>query len=46
MSDFYALLSAEQERLVAQDALVQVQTARATALLGVHKAFAARLTAP
>ena len=46
VSDFYALLSAEQERLVAQDALVQVQTARATALLGVHQAFAARLTAP
>jgi NodT family efflux transporter outer membrane factor (OMF) lipoprotein len=45
VADFYSLLSAEQERLQAQDALVQVQTGRATALLGVHKAFAARLTA-
>ncbi len=46
VTDFYALLDAEQERLAAADALIQVQTARATALLGVHKAFAARLTAP
>lgn len=46
VTDFYALLNAEQERLAAQDALIQVQTQRATALLGVHKAFAARLTAP
>ena len=45
VTDFYALLSAEQERLAAQDALIQVQTQRATALLGVHKAFAAQLTA-
>lgn len=45
VTDFSALLSAEQERLAAQDALIQVQTSRATALLGVHKAFAARLTA-
>lgn len=45
VSDFYALLSAEQERLAAQDALVQVQTGRASALLAVHKAFAAKLTA-
>lgn len=45
VTDFYALLSAEQERLAAADALIQVQTARAAALLGVHKAFAARLTA-
>lgn len=45
VTDFYALLSAEQERLAAQDALIQVQTQRATALLDVHKAFAARLTA-
>ncbi|MFG6467316.1 TolC family protein [Roseateles sp. BYS87W] len=45
VTDFYALLSAEQERLAAADALIQVQTARATALLGVHKAFAAQLTA-
>lgn len=46
VADFYALLSAEQERLNAQDALIQGQTGRATALLAVHKAFAARLTAP
>lgn len=46
VTDFYALLSAEQERLAAQDALIQVQTGRAAALLGVHKAFAAGLTAP
>lgn len=45
VTDFYALLSAEQERLAAADALIQVQTGRATALLAVHKAFAARLTA-
>ena len=45
VTDFYALLNAEQERLAAQDALIQVQTQRATALLAVHKAFAARLTA-
>ncbi|MFN3303822.1 MAG: TolC family protein, partial [Roseateles sp.] len=45
VTDFYALLSAEQERLAAQDALIQVQTNRAAALLAVHKAFAARLTA-
>ncbi|MFG6457339.1 efflux transporter outer membrane subunit [Roseateles sp. BYS96W] len=45
VTDFYALLSAEQERLAAQDALIQVQTSRATSLLAVHKAFAARLTA-
>ncbi len=44
VTDFYALLNAEQERLAAADALIQVQTARATALLGVHKAFAAKLT--
>jgi len=46
VTDFYALLSAEQERLAAGDALIQVQAARAAALLAVHKAFAARLTAP
>lgn len=45
VTDFYALLTTEQERLAAADALIQVQTGRATALLGVHKAFAARLTA-
>ncbi|MBV8037633.1 efflux transporter outer membrane subunit [Roseateles sp.] len=45
VTDFYALLQAEQDRLTARDALIQVQTARAAALLGVHKAFAARLTA-
>ncbi|WP_457420062.1 efflux transporter outer membrane subunit [Roseateles sp. P5_E7] len=45
VADFYSLLNAEQERLAAQDALIQVQTGRATALLAVHKAFAARLTA-
>ncbi|MFG6460662.1 efflux transporter outer membrane subunit [Roseateles sp. DXS20W] len=45
VTDFYALLNAEQERLAAADALIQVQTARATALLDVHKAFAAKLTA-
>jgi outer membrane protein TolC len=45
VTDFYSLLNAEQERLAAQDALIQVQTGRATALLAVHKAFAARLTA-
>ncbi|MCE4555552.1 efflux transporter outer membrane subunit [Pelomonas cellulosilytica] len=45
VTDFYTLLTAEQERLVAQDALIQVQTARAAALLAVHKAFAAKLTA-
>jgi NodT family efflux transporter outer membrane factor (OMF) lipoprotein len=45
VADFYSLLTAEQERLAAQDALIQVQTGRATALLAVHKAFAARLTA-
>ncbi|WP_422010616.1 TolC family protein [Roseateles sp.] len=46
VADFYSLLTAEQDRLAAQDALIQVQTNRATALLAVHKAFAARLTAP
>ncbi|HEY9107538.1 MAG TPA: TolC family protein [Roseateles sp.] len=45
VTDFYALLSAEQERLAAQDALIQVQTNRAASLLAVHKAFAAKLTA-
>lgn len=45
VADFYSLLTAEQERLQAQDALIQVQTNRAAALLAVHKAFAARLTA-
>lgn len=45
VTDFYALLDAEQERLAAADALIQVQTNRAAALLAVHKAFAARLTA-
>ncbi len=45
VTDFYALLTAEQERLAAQDALIQVQTNRAGALLAVHKAFAAKLTA-
>lgn len=45
VTDFYALLNAEQDRLTAADALIQVQTQRAAALLGVHKAFAARLTA-
>jgi NodT family efflux transporter outer membrane factor (OMF) lipoprotein len=43
VSDFFALLSAEQERLAAQDAQLQAQTARGIALLGVHKAFAAGL---
>lgn len=46
VADFYSLLTAEQDRLAAQDALIQVQTGRATALLAVHKAFAARLTTP
>lgn len=46
VTDFFALLNAEQERLAAQDALIQVQAARAGALLAVHKAFAAKLTAP
>jgi outer membrane protein TolC len=45
IADFYSLLTAEQERLAAQDALIQVQANRAIALLSVHKAFAARLTA-
>ncbi|KQW46597.1 MULTISPECIES: efflux transporter outer membrane subunit [unclassified Roseateles] len=45
VTDFYSLLNAEQERLAAQDALIQVQTSRAASLLAVHKAFAARLTA-
>ena len=45
VTDFYALLTAALERLAAADALIQVQTQRAAALLGVHKAFAARLTA-
>lgn len=45
VADFYALLTAEQERLLAQDALIQVQANRASALLNVHKAFAARLAA-
>ncbi|KQY85365.1 efflux transporter outer membrane subunit [Pelomonas sp. Root1444] len=45
VTDFYSLLNAEQERLAAQDALIQVQAGRASALLAVHKAFAARLTA-
>jgi NodT family efflux transporter outer membrane factor (OMF) lipoprotein len=44
VTDFYALLNAEQERLAAADALIQVQTSRAASLLAVHKAFAARLT--
>jgi NodT family efflux transporter outer membrane factor (OMF) lipoprotein len=46
VTDFYALLQAEQDRLTAQDALIQVQSNRAAALLAVHKAFAAGLTAP
>jgi NodT family efflux transporter outer membrane factor (OMF) lipoprotein len=46
VADFYFLLTAEQDRLAAQDALIQVQTNRAAALLAVHKAFAAKLTAP
>lgn len=45
VADFYSLLNAEQERLTAQDLLIQVQTNRAASLLAVHKAFAARLTA-
>lgn len=44
VTDFYALLQAEQDRLTAADTLIQVQINRAAALLAVHKAFAARLT--
>lgn len=45
VTDFYQLLSAEQDRLSAQDQLIQRETDRAVALLSVHKAFAAKLTA-
>lgn len=45
VTDFYQLLSAEQSRLSAQDQLIQRETERAVALLSVHKAFAAQLTA-
>ena len=44
VTDFFSLLDAERERLVAQDRLIQLQVGRATALLAVHKAFAAGLT--
>jgi NodT family efflux transporter outer membrane factor (OMF) lipoprotein len=46
VSDFFSLLDAERERLAAQDRLIQLQASRATALVAVHKAFAAKLTAP
>lgn len=42
-SDFLQLLDAERERLAAQDALIQVELARATALLALHKALAGPL---
>jgi NodT family efflux transporter outer membrane factor (OMF) lipoprotein len=42
-SDFLQLLDAERERLAAQDALIQVEVARATALLALHKALAGPL---
>jgi NodT family efflux transporter outer membrane factor (OMF) lipoprotein len=45
VADFFSLLDAERERLAAQDRLIQLQVGRATALLAVHKAFAAGLTA-
>lgn len=43
-SDFLQLLDAERERLAAQDALIQVELARATALLALHKALAGPLS--
>ena len=43
VADFFSLLDAERERLAAQDRSIQLQVARANALLAVHQAFAARL---
>jgi NodT family efflux transporter outer membrane factor (OMF) lipoprotein len=43
VADFFSLLDAERERLAAQDRAIQLQVARANALLAVHQAFAARL---
>lgn len=43
IADFLQLLDAERERLAAQDALVQAELARATALLALHKALAGPL---
>lgn len=45
VSDFFSLLDAERERLVAQDRLLQLGGARNLAVLAVHKAFAAGLVA-
>lgn len=46
VTDFFSLLDAERERLAAQDRLIQLQAQRASALIGVHKAFAAGLGKP
>lgn len=43
IADFLQLLDAERERLAAQDALVQAELARSTALLALHKALAGPL---
>lgn len=43
IADFLQLLDAERERLAAQDALVQTELARSTALLALHKALAGPL---
>lgn len=43
VSDFLQLLDAERERLAAEDALVQAELDRATALLALHKALAGPL---
>ena len=44
IADFLQLLDAERERLAAQDALVQTELARSTALLALHKALAGPLS--
>jgi len=43
IADFLQMLDAERERLAAQDALIQAEQARATALLSLHKALAGPL---
>lgn len=43
VADFLQLLDAERERLAAQDALIQTELGRATAVLGLHKALAGPL---
>jgi outer membrane protein, multidrug efflux system len=46
VSDFFAVLDSERERLNARDRLAQVQTASAVALVGVYRALAGGLGAP